>query len=108
MVTRECLQNLDDYEGLSKGYYLRKRISVQLHDPSNSLVIASVYCVDALPPHLEKGPFLEEYTLSYHREFYRPVSHIQVKQLNYIKTISTWGNVQDEKLSKKGMENVKN
>jgi gamma-glutamylcyclotransferase (GGCT)/AIG2-like uncharacterized protein YtfP len=107
-VTPECLQNLDDYEGLSKGYYLRKRISVQLHDSSNSLVLASVYCLESLPPHLENGPFLEEYSLAYHREFYRPVAHIQVKQLNYIQTISTWGNVQDEKLSRKGMENVKN
>lgn len=106
-VSPECLRNLDDYEGISKQYYQRKKIAVQLHDARNTLMIADVYCVSFLPDHLTNGPFLEEYTLTYHRECYRPIAHIQVKQLNYIQTISSWGNVQEEKISLKGMKNVK-
>jgi hypothetical protein len=107
-VSAECLDNLDDYEGVSKQYYERKRISVQLEDSSNSLVTAEVYCVRSLPEHLATGPFLDDYSLSLHREFYRPVAHIQVKQLGYLRTISTWGNVTEEQLSRKGLENVQN
>jgi gamma-glutamylcyclotransferase (GGCT)/AIG2-like uncharacterized protein YtfP len=107
-VSAECLDNLDDYEGVSKQYYQRQRISVQLEDATNSLLTAEVYCLHSLPPDLANGPFLEEYSLSLHREFYRPVAHIQVKQLGYLGTISTWGTVTRDQLSSKGLDNVKN
>jgi gamma-glutamylcyclotransferase (GGCT)/AIG2-like uncharacterized protein YtfP len=119
VVSDECLKNLDDYEGLSKSYYERTVIEVspisskilneseavtseggkgKVDDDSgavtsaaNTVVLAEVYHLPVLPSGLEKGPFLEKYSLSMHRELYNPIQHIQVKQLKYIKTPSTWG-----------------
>jgi gamma-glutamylcyclotransferase (GGCT)/AIG2-like uncharacterized protein YtfP len=114
VVSDECLKNLDDYEGLSKSYYERTVIEVspisskilneseggkgKVYDDSgavtsaaNTVVLAQVYHLPVLPSGLEKGPFLEKYSLSMHRELYNPIQHIQVKQLKYIKTPSTWG-----------------
>mmetsp|Transcript_16301 Transcript_16301/g.24567 ORF Transcript_16301/g.24567 Transcript_16301/m.24567 type:complete len:588 (-) Transcript_16301:62-1825(-) len=91
-VSSECLQNLDDYEGISKDYYSRKSIFV-CTEGKEEPVEAQVYCINFIPSELSSEPFIEEYTLDMHKELYNPIQHIQVKQLSYIQAPSSWGKV---------------
>mmetsp|Transcript_2909 Transcript_2909/g.5283 ORF Transcript_2909/g.5283 Transcript_2909/m.5283 type:complete len:642 (-) Transcript_2909:157-2082(-) len=116
-VSRECLRNLDAYEGTNKGYYKREEISVCVPETSGcsfSEQVANVYhlttpmaeliniatpvllddtkeegCSSNMSQHMYPRA---EYTLEQHRALYNPVQHIQVKQLNYIQhQPSHWG-----------------
>ena len=85
---------MDDYEGVAKGYYERKRIRVRLlaKERSSAAVDSAphetdawVYCMLATPPSLrvlacQPGRALSEYSLDLHLEQYRAIRHIQVKQ----------------------------
>jgi hypothetical protein len=86
----EQLQGLDEYEGLSKGYYERRCIPVLLQRDNHSSggaawrrVDCDVYMLKASSKALaelaRKQP-LSEYSLSVHRTMYKPIRHIQVKQ----------------------------
>ena len=106
-ISPECLQNLDEYEGVGKGYYKRERIDLQLSRGEGCS--AFVYCLDTLPKDLRKTASstvtktapdqspnsrepLVEYTLEVHQALYNPVQHILVKQLGYIDhNASAWG-----------------
>jgi gamma-glutamylcyclotransferase (GGCT)/AIG2-like uncharacterized protein YtfP len=94
-VSRSCLKNLDDYEGVSKGYYDRIQINVQLVSSLDSypsgIVLANIYVLNNAPQHLRDREGLEEYTLQDHKQLYHPIEHIQIKQRNYFKAPSTWG-----------------
>jgi len=106
-VSHECLRNLDDYEGVGKGYYRRKLISVarassqveeatsvqafvyHLATPAQDLLSQSV---TVLPRVMVGGQPHAEYTLQLHQTLYNPIRHIQVKQLGYISNNpSNWG-----------------
>jgi gamma-glutamylaminecyclotransferase len=79
-VNDESLKGLDEYEGVGKGYYCRKTIRVT-HD--NSIIEADAYFkIDA--GTLQNKPFLDEYTLEFHKSHYKSIKHIQVKQLQYL------------------------
>jgi hypothetical protein len=105
-VTGECLQNLDDYEGINKGYYKRKKIDIyyssvkegtSLEQLSPSMLVsANVYVLCKVPHDLMAKPCIEEYTMDIHKSMYSPISHIQVKQLNYIKKPSGWGKINNQ------------
>jgi gamma-glutamylcyclotransferase (GGCT)/AIG2-like uncharacterized protein YtfP len=108
-VNQETMLGLDEYEGVSKGYYDRRTIVIQsaaataeeqrcelnaieqiagLYNAiaNNELnqVNAFVYFKATPTPSLWMGPFLREYTLEYHRAHYAPIRHIQVKQQKYL------------------------
>jgi len=92
-VREDNLKGLDEYEGLSKGYYDRREINVTLLTaiPDNPLnlesgkvVSADVYVKKESSPELRSKQFLSEYTLDFHMEYYRPIEHILVKQEMYL------------------------
>ena len=87
-VTAQCLQNLDDYEGVSKGYYFRRKIIIET---GGKQLEAYVYYISSPPEDIRHLPMLGEYTLDMHRNSYHPIKHIHIKQKNYFKTSSTWG-----------------
>lgn len=107
-VTEECLQNLDDYEGISKGYYerckvrVRRRVSESGEYGEEEEEEANVYIlrvlVNGVDGDLLTKPCIDEYTLSMHKQLYSPVNHIQIKQVNYFKTPSSWGKSREAKL----------
>ncbi len=76
-------QNLDEYEGVGKGYYARHSIEVLL-TASSKKVEAQVYVLTQPSADLRRAPFLEEYTLDFHQKFYNPIRHIRVKQQLYL------------------------
>ena len=45
---------------------------------------AHIYVLCSSPPELRALPFLEEYTLEWHREHYQAVRHISIKQGMYL------------------------
>lgn len=87
-----CLQGLDDYEGLQKGYYERITIPVTTSlQAEQGVVEANVYVLTKSSEDLRGKSYLEEYTLTIHEEQYKPIKHIQVKQCHYYVQPSTWG-----------------
>jgi gamma-glutamylcyclotransferase (GGCT)/AIG2-like uncharacterized protein YtfP len=99
-VDEGCLKGLDEYEGISKEYYSRILIPVDiLPDESSSSSLgqnkegikANVYTLNHSDEELRNREFLSEYTMELHQRCYKPIKHIQVKQFNYFKTPSNWG-----------------
>jgi hypothetical protein len=114
LISDETLDGLDDYEGINKGYYVRQTIDVRLlkdnvvvgddgnlSQPSSSLssinninrqdtittLQAQVYGLTHIPESLsnQKLVYVPEYTLSFHRNHYKPIRHIQVKQQKHLR-----------------------
>jgi len=91
-VRDDNLKGLDEYEGLSKGYYDRISISVKMLkcNPSplsleeKESIDAFVYVKKESSPELRAKEYLSEYLIDYHREYYRPIEHILVKQEMYL------------------------
>mmetsp|Transcript_19996 Transcript_19996/g.58422 ORF Transcript_19996/g.58422 Transcript_19996/m.58422 type:complete len:102 (+) Transcript_19996:1810-2115(+) len=87
---------MDEFEGLSKGYYERKKIRVRVlggtdsaggqYDEGGTKQVreAWVYCVLDSPPSLRslarQGAARSNYPLDLHLREYHPIRHIQVKQ----------------------------
>jgi hypothetical protein len=112
LISDETLDGLDDYEGINKGYYVRQTIDVsllkdyvvveddgKLSQPSSLSSInninqqdtitlqAQVYGLIHMPEGLsnQKLVYVPEYTLSFHRNHYKPIRHIQVKQQKHLR-----------------------
>lgn len=94
-VSSTCLKNLDDYEGISKGYYDRIQIDVDLTSTAGSIpsgvVTAHIYVLNHSPQDLKDREGRAEYSIEDHKRYYRAIEHIQIKQRNYFKAPSTWG-----------------
>jgi hypothetical protein len=73
---------LDEYEGVSKGYYARQTVRVKRSN--GRCEEAQVYVLLQASAELRRAPFLEEYTLDFHRREYNPIRHIRVKQELYL------------------------
>jgi len=94
-VGSKLLQGLDEYEGVTKGYYDRRTIQVSLLTPGSScpssssaphdFVLADAYFKTCSPDSLKSEKFLDEYSLEFHQKHYRAIRHIQVKQEMYLK-----------------------
>ena len=83
-VDEESLRGLDEYEGVSKGYYERRAIHV-VEGPSGARrVEAECYFKLEASEALRAAEMHPEYTLEMHREHYRPIRHIMVKQQHYL------------------------
>ncbi|KAL0476368.1 gamma-glutamylcyclotransferase [Acrasis kona] len=82
-VDEEALSGLDDYEGVNKEYYSREPIEVRL-DNGSVLSADAYYKVSA--GSLAEGPFISEYTKSYHDKHYNPIKHAHAKQLQYLES----------------------
>lgn len=74
---------------MSKGYYAR--VPIEVDCATGVRMTADVYVKMEASDDLKAGPFLDEYTLEYHTNYYRPMRHIQVKQHAYLGKPSTWG-----------------
>ena len=80
-----ALSGLDEYEGIHKGYYIRKSIPVQrIGRFFSSYTIADAYFKTDYQPALWNSPRLSVYSLEYHRANYKPIKHILVKQEKYL------------------------
>lgn len=86
------------YEGIGKGYYSRRVISVteRVGPEGNEgrQFQASVYfkTESESTPELRKAPMLSEYTLDFHRTHYNAIMHIMVKQQLYMGDVN-WGDI---------------
>jgi len=83
-VDDSTLKNLDEYEGVSKLYYDRKEIRVFVPALCRS-TRAFVYFKRESSDALKNSPFLKEYSLEFHQENYKAITHILVKQQIYFK-----------------------
>ena len=98
-VDTATLQRIDEYEGITKGYYTRRMIEVCPLDtstcstPSGSAAlktgpkltrVAYAYFKTDPTEQLRRGPFLKEYSLEFHKKMYKPIEHIRVKQNMYL------------------------
>jgi hypothetical protein len=75
--------------GVGKGYYARVPISVTADD--HQVHRAEVYVKISSSDKLREGPFLEEYTLEYHRANYRAIRHIMVRAVRLMDWLLTRG-----------------
>ena len=104
-ISNEMLRGIDDYEGIQKGHYTRQAIDVIVVDQDShktgnttgssreqDMRIQTAYCyfyafkpgeskVDASLVQAER---ISEYTAEEQRKQYKPIHHIQVKQLQYL------------------------
>jgi gamma-glutamylcyclotransferase (GGCT)/AIG2-like uncharacterized protein YtfP len=94
-VSELCLKGLDEYEGIEKAYYSREKIKIIVNE---KIIEAFVYVLNYQIIDLSNFNLIEEYTLSIHKQQYNPISHIQVKQLNYFKTPSNWGKLETKEV----------
>ncbi len=85
------LQNLDEYEGISKGYYERRTIRVRVFkgkptalDRTETEMNADVYVLNRSADKLRNSAVMSEYSLEFHRQHYKPIQHILVKQDLYL------------------------
>lgn len=107
-VSDETLKAMDDYEGLRKGYYSREKIPVTCsgvispigadnfpesfaRDTKSSHSVAKtdeisvyIYFKTKSDPSLLEQEFLPAYTYELHKQVYKPIRHIQVKQRAYL------------------------
>merc|ERR1712228_353269 len=91
-IDYETLIGLDDYEGVNKGHYKRKKIAVVMtaDDDGNEYkekdeIEANIYMkADCQNIDLSKAELLKEFDYEYHKKHYSPIKHIQVKQLAYL------------------------
>jgi gamma-glutamylcyclotransferase (GGCT)/AIG2-like uncharacterized protein YtfP len=92
-VEADTLRGLDDYEGVSKGYY--QRIMIPVED-DGSMVEAYIYVLQVPSDDLRGKDTFDEYTVEMHERYYKPVRHIQRKQFAYIGKPSSWGKLQGQ------------
>jgi gamma-glutamylcyclotransferase (GGCT)/AIG2-like uncharacterized protein YtfP len=87
-VDPPLMEAMDEYEGISKGYYSRLPVEVDLlHGCKDGLPDKDpVFCyfLTQSGPDLRAGPFVDRYTMQMHRERYRAIRHIQIKQQKYM------------------------
>lgn len=83
-VDKISLEGMDDYEGITKGYYSRELIQISCN---NSIYNANVYFKLEVSEDLLERELHSEYSLEYHKSHYQPIRHIQVKQKQYLGVI---------------------
>ena len=104
-VSNEAMQGLDEYEGVSKGYYSRTTIHVHGIGVFARFRewIAEVYVLNDAPEELVKRPRINEYTLDMHKQLYNAIVHVQRKQHAYLGwSASTWGKMADRVVGASG------
>jgi len=102
-VDDEGLAGLDDYEGITKGYYGRTTTSCRVTSlppgsRSPQTVQAQIYgLLDAqhlwTSREIRMLECVPEYTLTLHRELYRPIEHILLKQQLYLANAPRYNDV---------------
>eukprot|EP00931_Biecheleriopsis_adriatica_P052593 TRINITY_DN30622_c0_g1_i1.p1 TRINITY_DN30622_c0_g1~~TRINITY_DN30622_c0_g1_i1.p1 ORF type:complete len:349 (-),score=31.10 TRINITY_DN30622_c0_g1_i1:165-1211(-) len=80
-VDADTLDSLDQYEGITKGHYVRQSIKVEL---GGRCVAAQVYAMKESPASCRLLPLLKEYSMQLHTERYNAVAHILLKQQLYL------------------------
>eukprot|EP01084_Bolivina_argentea_P079798 144663_1 len=85
-IDYETLMGIDEYEGVNKGHYKRIEIEVKYRDNELNERVMKVFAwfKEQYDEDILNQPFLSEYTLEYHKKYYSPMKHIQVKQLMYL------------------------
>jgi gamma-glutamylaminecyclotransferase len=91
-VDDETLQGLDEYEGVSKGHYERRKVEVS--SARDGTFKAECYFKRESSEALRGGELHGEYTRAMHQALYRPIRHIMVKQQLYLGDVITSGLVE--------------
>lgn len=81
-VSSVTLQNLDEYEGVGKGYYSRKEIPVVNSD--GKACTAEIYFLKTSTEELRGKERLKEYSKEVHDIHYNAMRHILIKQELYL------------------------
>lgn len=89
LVDDELLAGMDDYEGVSKNYYERREIQVTA-DMDAQVYSAFVYILPSSTKELQELEPIEEYSQEIHDRYYKPIQHIQVKQMRYLGMLDTY------------------
>lgn len=88
-IDDETLMNLDEYEGIKKGHYMRRPIKTILGRGAKTGPTLTAFCYfSAKTTHHQilTVDLLPEYTMQHHQEIYKPIRHILVKQQMYLQT----------------------
>ena len=90
-LSEEKLQGIDEYEGIEKGHYSREEIEVARKGFSGTTIYKSFCYFYALKPgksdvdsSLLEASRIAEYPAEVQKKNYKPIHHIQVKQLQYL------------------------
>lgn len=91
-VNDEILRGLDDYEGTTKGHYVRVLVDAYLENQEEQegtkafVYIPSESMRKTLEQRLaqEQAVSIQEYSLEIHHRCYNPIAHIQLKQSLYL------------------------
>lgn len=88
-ISGEILQNIDEYEGIDKCHYIRKEIPVVV---SGTSAVRMAFCyfyatkpgASGIDASLYQAERISEYTAEEQFKQYKPIHHIQAKQLQYL------------------------
>ena len=101
-ISSDTVKNIDDYEDIGKNHYIRKEIDVALKDDDTARVDSMpmtgqpmrAFCYfyamkqDPRNAHLDESLMhadcIAEYTVQEQKKSYKPIHHIQAKQLQYL------------------------
>ncbi|CAB9505654.1 AIG2-like family [Seminavis robusta] len=91
-LSEEMLQGIDEYEGIEKGHYVRKEIEVECTRRRGTTAICKAFCyfyaiksgASDVEASLLQATRLAEYPAGEQKSNYKPIHHIQVKQLQYL------------------------
>ena len=87
-ISDEMLRNMDDYEGVDKNHYMREEIDIVCSNGVRTVALCYFYAVKTGASDVDKSllqaPRIAEYTVGEQRRRYKPIHHIQVKQLEYL------------------------
>ena len=100
-ITSDMLRGIDDYEGIQKGHYSRHEIDVYVNVPGTMTKtrIQKAFCyfyavkpgMSNVDASLLRAERIGEYTAKEQKQRYKPIHHIQVKQLQYLgEEATTW------------------
>jgi hypothetical protein len=90
-LSEEMLQNIDEYEGIQKGHYSREVIDVVAERGCGTAIYKAFCYFYAIKPgqsDVDAGLLgatrISEYPAEEQKKRYKPIHHIQVKQLQYL------------------------
>jgi gamma-glutamylcyclotransferase (GGCT)/AIG2-like uncharacterized protein YtfP len=90
-LSEEMLQNIDEYEGIQKGHYSREVIDVAAELGCGTAIYKAFCYFYAIKPgqsDVDAGLLgatrISEYPAEEQKKRYKPIHHIQVKQLQYL------------------------
>jgi len=92
-ISDEMLRGIDEYEGIYKGHYTREEIAtVVMSGATGTREVHNAFCyfyavkpgASDVDTSLSQAERISEYSAEEQKKRYKPIHHIQVKQLQYL------------------------